>query len=98
MAKKKRAVRKRPTDVNKLAHYLDAVDWAFSGNIDYAMLVKMYGNDRESEVRYSPAECRCCALLLRVQLRENSPHAACDACDGRWRGRSALGSVGPSCA
>jgi len=40
--------------------YLDAVDWAFSGNIDYAMLVKMYGNDRESTVRYSPAECIGC--------------------------------------
>lgn len=24
--------------------YLDAVDWAFSGNIDYSMLIKMYGS------------------------------------------------------
>ena len=39
--------------------YLDAVDWAFC-NIDYSMLIKMYGNDRESEVRYSPAECIGC--------------------------------------
>ena len=33
---------------------------AFSGNIDYSMLVKKYNNDRESEVRYSPAECIGC--------------------------------------
>jgi hypothetical protein len=28
--------------------------------IDYAMLVKLYGNDSESETRYSPAECIGC--------------------------------------
>lgn len=38
--------------------YLDAVERAFGSEIDYAMLVKLYGNDRtESEARYSPAEC-----------------------------------------
>lgn len=37
--------------------YLDAVESAFGSGIDYSMLVKMYGNDAESEVRYSPAEC-----------------------------------------
>jgi hypothetical protein len=38
--------------------YLDAVDLAFGNNIDYAMLVKLYGADpREKEVRYSPAQC-----------------------------------------
>src|SRR6185437_2614887 len=35
--------------------YLNAVENAFGGDIDYAMLVKMYGNDAESETRYSPA-------------------------------------------
>jgi IS1 family transposase/lambda repressor-like predicted transcriptional regulator len=45
--------------------YADAVDSAFGSEIDYAMLVKLYGNDRESETRYSPAEyigCRRAAL------------------------------------
>jgi IS1 family transposase len=38
--------------------YLDAVDLAFGNNIDYAMLVKLYGADpREKEIRYSPAQC-----------------------------------------
>jgi IS1 family transposase len=36
--------------------YLQAVEDAFGSQIDYAMLVKMYGNDAESETRYSPAE------------------------------------------
>jgi IS1 family transposase len=38
--------------------YLNAVESAFGSEIDYAMLVKMYGSDAsESEGRYSPAEC-----------------------------------------
>jgi IS1 family transposase len=37
--------------------YLDAVDDVFGNNIDYAMLVKLYGSDPEGEKRYSPAKC-----------------------------------------
>jgi len=38
--------------------YLNAVESAFGSEVDYAMLVKMYGTDpKESETRYSPAEC-----------------------------------------
>lgn len=40
--------------------YAEAVESAFGSQIDYAMLVKLYGNDRESETRYSPAECIGC--------------------------------------
>lgn len=40
--------------------YLSAVESAFGADIDYAMLIKMYGNDAESETRYSPAECIGC--------------------------------------
>jgi IS1 family transposase len=36
--------------------YLEAVDHAFSGDIDYAMLIKIYGDSGETEKRYSPAE------------------------------------------
>jgi IS1 family transposase len=36
--------------------YLDAVESAFGSGIDYSMLIKMYGNDAETETRYSPAE------------------------------------------
>jgi len=41
--------------------YLEAVEGAFGADIDYAMLVKMYGEptgkDGTSQRRYSPAEC-----------------------------------------
>jgi len=37
--------------------YLDAVENAFGADIDYAMLVKLYGSSPEAEKRYSPAKC-----------------------------------------
>ena len=38
--------------------YLEAVEGAFGGDVDYAQLVKMYGASPESaKGRYSPAEC-----------------------------------------
>jgi IS1 family transposase len=40
--------------------YLQAVEDAFGGDVDYAMLVKLYGEAREAEGRYSPAECQGC--------------------------------------
>ena len=45
-----------------LRSYLDAVEDAFGGNIDYAMLVKQYGpsGGKQDETRYSPAKCVGC--------------------------------------
>jgi IS1 family transposase len=45
------------TDGHKV--YFHAVKGAFSGDVDYAMLVKIYGSDqsRKPERRYSPAVC-----------------------------------------
>jgi hypothetical protein len=37
--------------------YLEAVENAFGSEVDYAMLVKLYGQTIEGEKRYSPAEC-----------------------------------------
>lgn len=37
--------------------YLEAVEAAFGTEIDYAMLVKLYGNDPVGERRYSPPVC-----------------------------------------
>jgi IS1 family transposase len=43
------------TDANKV--YLDAVEEAFGGDIDYAKLIKIYGDGPVSAGRYSPPEC-----------------------------------------
>jgi len=43
------------TDGHKM--YLTAVPDAFANDIDYAQLVKVYGNDPEGATRYSPAQC-----------------------------------------
>ena len=40
-----------------LKAYLEAVDQTFGIDIDYAQLVKLYGNSLEGEHRYSPADC-----------------------------------------
>jgi IS1 family transposase len=40
--------------------YLNAVENACGADIDYAMLVKLYGNDADEETRYSPAVCIGC--------------------------------------
>jgi len=37
--------------------YLRAVEDAFGIDIDYAMLIKLYGEDSEPQKRYSPARC-----------------------------------------
>src|SRR5271168_1994185 len=43
------------TDGHKM--YLTAVPDAFGEDIDYAQLVKVFGNDPEGQKRYSPAQC-----------------------------------------
>jgi len=37
--------------------YLNAVADTFTDQIDYAMLIKVYGNEPEGQKRYSPAQC-----------------------------------------
>ena len=37
--------------------YLEAVEGAFGGDVDFAQLVKLYGEAPEAEKRYSPAQC-----------------------------------------
>jgi IS1 family transposase len=44
--------------------YLQAVEGAFGNDVDYAMLVKLYGHDPRGEnTRYSPAECIGCRAV-----------------------------------
>jgi IS1 family transposase len=50
--------------------YLEAVEGAFGGDIDYAMLIKMFGAAPEAaKGRYSPAEC----TGIRKERIEGSP-------------------------
>ena len=48
------------TDAHK--PYLKAVEEAFGGDADYAMLHKVYGASNEPEHRYSPATCIGCDM------------------------------------
>jgi IS1 family transposase len=54
------------TDGNKM--YLPAVEGAFGGEIDYAMLVKLYEHERKA-VRYSPPAC----IGTEVAVIEGAP-------------------------
>lgn len=40
--------------------YKDAVRIAFGPNVDYGQVIKVYGEDMDSEKRYSPAVCTSC--------------------------------------
>jgi IS1 family transposase len=41
-----------------LKAYLEAVEDAFGGDIDYTQLIKVYGAERETHARYSPAKIK----------------------------------------
>lgn len=43
--------------------YLEAIERAFGSNVDYAMLVKLYGQDRDTEATYSPAKVLSCRSI-----------------------------------
>jgi IS1 family transposase len=44
-----------------LKSYLDAVEGAFGGNVDFAQLIKLYGKDESpKDTRYSPPNCIGC--------------------------------------
>ena len=53
--------------------YLEAVEGAFGADIDYAMLVKMYGQEPDAEKRYSPPKC-IGANRRRVEGDPNPKH------------------------
>ena len=55
--------------------YLEAVEGAFGSDIDYAMVVKMYGPSGEGEKRYSPAEC-IGAVKHRIEGNPDPKHVS----------------------
>ena len=53
--------------------YLEAVEAAFGAEIDYAMLIKLYGDQpKEGQRRYSPAEC----VGTETQVIQGNPDKA----------------------
>jgi IS1 family transposase len=53
--------------------YLEAVEGAFGADIDYAMLIKLYGTEpKESERRYSSSEC----IGTEERIVTGSPNSA----------------------
>ena len=55
--------------------YLNAIEGAFGGDVDYAMLVKIYGQSVEGRKRYSPAEC-IGAVKHRVEGNPDPKHVS----------------------
>jgi IS1 family transposase len=55
--------------------YLEAIEGAFGGDIDYAMLVKVYGAAPEGQRRYSPAVCTG-AHKYRVEGNPDPKHVS----------------------
>jgi IS1 family transposase len=55
--------------------YLEAVEGAFGGDIDYAMLVKLYGPSPDGPRRYSPAEC-IGAVKTRIEGNPDLDHVS----------------------
>jgi len=49
-----------------LRAYVDAMEEGFGGEVDYAILHKVYGNETPGEARYSPAECVGCQKQAAV--------------------------------
>jgi hypothetical protein len=54
------------TDGNRL--YLFAINAAFHGDVDYAVLMKLYGgsSSKMAEVRYAPADCVGCEKKPKI--------------------------------
>jgi IS1 family transposase len=55
--------------------YLEAVEWAFGGDVDFAQLVKLYGPTPAPSGRYSPAECTG-IKKTRIEGRPDERHVS----------------------
>lgn len=59
-----------------LRTYVNAIDGAFGCDVDYAMLVKMYGNEgsnRDPSTRYSPGDCTG-TEIVRISGKPDTKH------------------------
>jgi IS1 family transposase len=54
---KKRLAKRTQLTTDGFSAYVDAVEWAFGADIDFAQLIKLYAGDEAGRERYSPSEC-----------------------------------------
>jgi IS1 family transposase len=59
--------------------YAEAVEGAFGMDVDYAMLVKIYGASNDGESRYSPATCIGCRTGI-LSGNPNPDHISTSLC------------------
>ena len=70
--------------------YLEAVESAFGSEVDYAMLVKIYGSDAANDTKYSPAECIGCKEI-RIIGRPDPKHISTSYVERQnWSVRTAM--------
>jgi IS1 family transposase len=55
--------------------YLEAIEGSFGGDVDYAMLIKLYGPSPDGQRRYSPAEC-IGAVKTRIEGNPDPAHVS----------------------
>lgn len=66
---KKRLANRVQITTDGHSSYLWAVENVFGSEVDYAMLVKIYGQQPDGEKRYSPAQC----IETRQQILQGNP-------------------------
>jgi len=66
---KKRLANRVQITTDGYSSYLWAVENVFGSEVDYAMLVKLYGQQPDGEKRYSPAQC----IATRQQVLQGNP-------------------------
>jgi IS1 family transposase len=70
--------------------YLEAIESAFGSDVDYAMLIKVFGRDQEPDTRYSPPECIGTQLVV-VTGNPNPKHISTSMVERQnWSVRTAM--------
>jgi IS1 family transposase len=72
--------------------YLEAVEEAFGADVDYAMLVKLYGESAEGQKRYSPAE------IVGKRRRRAAPASPIRSTSARATPSGRISPCGCACA
>lgn len=55
--------------------YREAVEYAFGADIDYSMMIKVFGSDRDQDVRYSPGRI-ISSEVIRISGKPDPQHVS----------------------